>query len=93
MSEQFNIRSRKARVLATELAARKNMSLAQVVEMALEQLKAQGMATQAEERAAKDAAWARIDVISQSIRAEIEAKGGKLSSNHDELYDENGLPV
>jgi hypothetical protein len=93
MSEQFNIRSRKARALAAELAASKNMSLTQVVEVALEQLKAQEVATQAEEQAAKDAAWDRIEAISKTIRAEIEAKGGKLSSNHDELYDENGLPI
>jgi hypothetical protein len=93
MSEQFNIRSRKARALATELAARKNMTLAQVVEVALEQLKAQEVATQAEERAAKDAAWERIRLMAQENRAIAIARGSKLSSDHSELYDENGLPI
>ncbi len=93
MSEQFNIRSRKARQLATELAASKNMTLAQVVELALEQLKQHEVTTQADEQAVKDAAWDRIRLIAQENRAMAIAKGSKLSSDHSELYDENGLPV
>jgi hypothetical protein len=93
MSEQFNIRSRKARALATELAASKNMNLTQIVELALEQLKHQEATTQAVDQATKDAAWASIRLIAQENRAMAIAKGSKLSSDHSEHYDENGLPI
>jgi hypothetical protein len=90
MSEQFNIRSRKARALATELAASKNMSLAQVVELALEQLKHQEATTQAIDQATKDAAWASIAKMAEENRAYAISVGAKLSSNHDELYNDDG---
>jgi hypothetical protein len=93
MSDQFNIRSHKARALATELSALKNITLAQVVELALEQLKQQDEATQREAQAKKDAAWERLTRMSEENRAYLIATGGKLSSDHSELYDDNGLPV
>jgi hypothetical protein len=93
MSEQFNIRSRKARALATEIAASKNMNLTQVVELALEQLKAHELTAQSSRQAAKDIAWARLKRMGEENRAYLIATGGKLSSDHSELYDENGLPI
>jgi hypothetical protein len=93
MTEQFNIRSTKAKLLATEIAARKNMTLAQVVELALEHLKQQEATTQVDEQAVKDAAWARLVQAGDENRAYLIATGGKLSSDHSELYDDNGLPI
>jgi hypothetical protein len=93
VGQQLNIRSDKAHALAVELAASKNMTLIEIVELALERLKALDVPTQADKKARKEAALKRIEALSHTIRAEIEARGGKLSSNHDELYDENGLPT
>ncbi len=90
MGDQFNIRSPKARALAVELAARKNMTLAQIVEYALEQVQAQEVATQSANHAQKDIAWKRIRANASEAGHLARANGSKLSSNHDELYNDDG---
>jgi hypothetical protein len=93
MGVQLNIRSDKAHALATELAARKNMTLVQVVEAALENFKQQEAATQAERQARRVEAIQHLSELVKGNRAYIIATGGKTSSDHSELYDDDGLPI
>jgi hypothetical protein len=93
MGQQLNIRSDKAHALATEMAASKNMTLTQIVEVALQQLKEQEVATQAERQAKREAAMERISKMAEENRAYLIATGGKLTSDHSELYDDDGLPI
>ncbi len=93
MGNQFNIRSQKARALAAELAARKNMTLAQIVEYALEQVKVQEAVIQTTQQVARDTAFERLKRMGDENRNHLIATGGKISSDHSELYDDNGLPI
>ncbi len=83
MTEQFNIRSKKAREIATRHAQAKGKSLAMIVEEALELFDAQA-ATEKAERARK---------MREAMRAiQAGVANSTVTFDIEDLYDEDGLP-
>ncbi|WP_377293383.1 type II toxin-antitoxin system VapB family antitoxin [Rhizobium sp. SG2393] len=85
MSEpQLSIRSSKARELAHALSRRTGQPINRLVEIALERYDQELRAGSV--RYPMDAVW---DLAAKDL-ANIKAG---TTSNHDEFYDENGLPI
>lgn len=85
MSEpQLSIRSAKARDLAHALARRTGQPINRLVELALERYDQE--LRHDNTRYAMDAVW---DLAAEDRRNISPA----TTSNHDEFYDENGLPI
>ncbi|QEE43468.1 transcription factor (plasmid) [Rhizobium sp. WL3] len=85
MSEpQLSIRSSKARDLANALSRRTGQPLNQLVEIALERYE-----QELREKSAKTPA----DTLCQLMAEGRRTVPSGTTSNHDEFYDENGLPI
>lgn len=85
MSErQLSVRSTKARDLAHALARRTGLQINKLVEQALERYDKELRNDKA--RYPMDAVW---DLAVEDLRN----IAPRTTSNHDEFYDENGLPI
>ncbi len=98
VEKQLSIRSSEAADLAAAIADRFGRSQKDVVLEALRRLdKEAGALGAAAGSSAHRLSWERYTTSLERLRAEvreIEAKTGeKITSDHDWLYDENGLPA
>ena len=89
MGMQLNIKGEEAYRLASQLTALTGESLTAAVTEALR------LRLEAEEAIRRKAAWkAEILEAARAFRDEVmTAEAGPFSSNHDFLYDKDGLPV
>jgi hypothetical protein len=84
MSEpQLSIRSAKAKELAHALARRTGMPMSKLVERALERY---------DNELRQQSARAPIDVLSDLMAEGRRAVPAGTTSDHDDFYDEHGLP-
>lgn len=87
MARQLSIRSDRAVEVADRAARALGISQRQVVERALDEFAARTLTDVDANEAHWDNVWAIAD------RMYAEAPPGTFDPNHDELYDENGLPI
>ncbi|WLE00391.1 type II toxin-antitoxin system VapB family antitoxin (plasmid) [Agrobacterium leguminum] len=84
MSEpQLSVRSAKARDLAHALAHRTGQPINRLVELALEHY---------DQELREQSARAPIDILSDLMAEGRRTVAAGVTSAHDDLYDENGLP-
>ena len=90
MGEEFRIDSAKAKRLAEELAARTGETVTQVVERAL----AAQLAQVAPKRQRTEEEWEQLiqDTLERGRKLRASLPPG-VTSDHSDMYDEDGLPL
>ena len=88
--KQLNIRSDEAYATAHELAARLGVSTTEVVVSALREYQSKRRIPS--KLVTPEEADANLSALMESVRRNAAKRTAKLSSNHDDLYDDFGLP-
>jgi hypothetical protein len=88
--KQLNVRSDEAYAIAHELADKRGKSTTEIVVTALRNLK--GARTIPSTKVTPEEADENFRRIMEGVREANRLHPSGLSSNHDYLYDENGLP-
>lgn len=89
-ARQLNVRSDRAYRLAHAIARHKKLTTQQVVEQALETLaKAEGV-EDADDAAMRAAEYERLLALAREYRKYLKPDS---KADHDDMYDEDGLPI
>ena len=91
MPRQLNIRSDKAYDMARRLAAHYGVTTARIVEDALDEYAARRMLPS--KKVTKEEADAFVREIQQMVEALRPFVKPGATSDHSDMYDENGLPI
>lgn len=96
VEKQLSVRSSEAAALASELARKLDRSQKEVVLEGLRLLEEKTEASDPRQRGKADPSWRRFEETLRRFQDEVQRiereTGEKLTSNHDDMYDEFGLP-
>lgn len=90
MGTQLNIKSDDAYAMASRLAELTGESLTTAVTVALRERLEREQAARRRSEAARQALIAEVLALGRELRANVEP--GTSSADHNDLYNENGLP-